>query len=442
MTKQLSCTFTYQNSYTKTISFKSLDENVATVSSTGLITAKSVGTARIQVSSASSKDTKTCTVTVTAPVTSITLNKTSLSLHVGEEETLSATVKPDNATDKSVTWVSSNTSVASVNNIGKVTAITPGSATVTCQANDGSEKKATCSVTVTSVPATSVTLNKTSLSLQVGEKETLTATVKPDNAADKSVTWTSNNSSVATVSTSGVVNAISAGTATITAKTSNGKSASCTVTVKNNYAEPINITLIETMSLEVGETWTIEPVITPAGASTTLTWWSDNEDVAIVSASGKVVAIGEGTTKIWVKTSNGKSASCNIMVTRLHNGDTFTAITDEGIEMTFKVISEEEKTCQVGDGDCAIDYSTFKLTIPSSVNNYRVISIGDNAFYDCKGLSYIIIPNSVTSIGAYSFKGCIGMITINIPNSVTSALVFANRFISEIYFLNGRKVMT
>ena len=121
------------------------------MSSSGLVTAKAVGTAIIKVSSSSSKDDETCTVTVTSantPITSITLNKSSLSLQAGQEETLTATVLPSNATDKTVTWTSSNTSVATVSTNGKVTAKAAGSATITCKANDGSGKQATCAVTV------------------------------------------------------------------------------------------------------------------------------------------------------------------------------------------------------------------------------------------------------------------------------------------------------
>ena len=178
------------------------------------------------------------TYTVQSPdikVTSITLNKSSLSLQTGQIETLTATVKPDNATDKTVSWTSSSTSVATVDNNGKVTAKAKGSATITCRANDGSGVQATCAVTVTdpNVPVTSITLNKSSLSLQAGQSETLTATVLPSNATNKTVTWTSSNTSIATVDANGKVTAVAAGSATITCKANDGsgKQATCAVTV-------------------------------------------------------------------------------------------------------------------------------------------------------------------------------------------------------------------
>ena len=167
-------------------------------------------------------------------VTEVKLDKTSLTLNVGDEETLIPTITPDNATDKSVTWESSAPSVADVavnaDGSATVTAVSAGTATITVTTEDG-DKTATCTVTVT-VPVTGVTLNKTSTSLYVGDTETLTATVEPSDATNKNVTWESSNTSVAAVDATGKVTAIGAGTATITVTTEDGaKTATCTVTV-------------------------------------------------------------------------------------------------------------------------------------------------------------------------------------------------------------------
>jgi hypothetical protein len=161
--------------------------------------------------------------------TGVTLNRTTLSLIVGDSETLTATVAPDDATDKTVTWSSNATAVATVAD-GTVTAVAAGSATITVTTANG--KTATCAVTVAAatVAATGVSLDMTTLSLVVGDSKTLTATVEPDDATDKTVTWSSNAQSVATV-TNGVVTAVAAGSATITATTANGKTATCAVTV-------------------------------------------------------------------------------------------------------------------------------------------------------------------------------------------------------------------
>ena len=169
-------------------------------------------------------------------VTGVTLNKTATSIVAGQTEQLTATVAPGNATNKNVTWESNKTSVATVDQSGKITAVAAGTATITVKTVDGN-KTATCAVTVTPassdpIAVTGVTLNKSNTSLNVGGTETLIATVAPGNATNKSVTWESNKTSVATVDQSGKITAIAEGTATITVKTVDGnKTATCAVTV-------------------------------------------------------------------------------------------------------------------------------------------------------------------------------------------------------------------
>ena len=168
-------------------------------------------------------------------VSGITLNKTALNLTIGASESLVATISPSNATNKDVEWTSSNTNVATVDTTGKVTGVSAGSATITVKTKDGS-KVATCNVTVKNsvIPVTGVTLNKTALNLVTGASESLVATISPSNATNKNVEWTSSNTNVATVDTTGKVKAISTGSAIITVKTKDGaKVATCNVTVKN-----------------------------------------------------------------------------------------------------------------------------------------------------------------------------------------------------------------
>lgn len=245
-TLQLTATVSPTNADNKNVSWTSNNPTVANVDQNGLVTAYSAGNATITVTTEDGSKTATCTVTVTEPaapvaVTGVSLNKSTTSIYVGASETLTATVAPADATNKAVTWSSNNTSVASVNN-GVVTGVAIGQATITAKTVDGNFT-ATCAVTVETAPiinVTGVTLNKTSLELQVGKNETLTATVAPSNAANKNVTWSSSNSGVASVS-NGLVTAIAAGTATITVTTEDGnKTATCSVTVTSGPPVPVS----------------------------------------------------------------------------------------------------------------------------------------------------------------------------------------------------------
>ena len=234
------------------------------------------------------------------PVAGVSLSQTSAKLHFGETLALTATVTPANATNKRVTWSSSDEAVATVDENGVVTAKTSGTATITATTAVGG-KKATCTVTVTHIVVTGVSLSMTSAMLEAGETLKLTATVTPANATYKGVTWSSSNEAVATVK-DGVVTAKAAGMATITVTTDDGgKKATCKVTV-------IDIGML-------------------AGATT--------EDVGkIAGADGKIYATkaaaeASGTTAVaviaYVGTSTGDAG---------HNNGLAIALADEG-EMNF-----------------------------------------------------------------------------------------------------------
>ena len=229
---QLLCTIYPSNASIKSVSWISNNPSVATVSSTGRVDAVSKGTTTVTVTTDDGNKVASCVVNVKqVSVSSVSLNKTSISLIIGESSHLIATVLPKTAANKKVSWSSSNASIASVDSEGKVTAVGVGSATITVRTDDGG-KTATCIVTVNPISVTGVSLDKTSLSMTVGDTQTLTATITPSNATNKAVSWSSSNTSIATVSYSGVVTAEAAGSATITVTTSDGgKKATCAVTV-------------------------------------------------------------------------------------------------------------------------------------------------------------------------------------------------------------------
>ena len=180
-------------------------------------------------------------ITGKVSVEEITIDKEVFEMAVGESTVLTATVLPPDATDKTLIWSSSDTEVATVDQEGKVTAISRGTATITATAKDGSDKSASCQVEVKQY-VTGITLNNTSLVLEIGQMTTLTATVTPSNANDKSLTWSSSNTDVATVSSSGVVTGVAGGTTTITATANDGsgKKATCTVSIPVDLSLPVS----------------------------------------------------------------------------------------------------------------------------------------------------------------------------------------------------------
>ena len=312
-TSQLRASISPSNATEKNVSWASSKQSVATVSESGLVSAVAEGTATITASVGGKSG--TCSVTVSKgviAVASVELDKASLELIEGESETLTATVKPNDATDKTVTWSTSNASIATVEN-GKVTAIKEGEATITATAGS---KSATCKVVVAKkvIAVSSVELNKTTLELVEEESETLVATVKPDDATDKTVTWSTSNASIATVE-NGKVTAIKEGEATITAA-AGGKSATCRVVVAKKVIAVESIELNKTtLELEEEDSETLLATVKPDEATDkTITWSTSDASVAMVEG-GKVTAIMEGTATITAKAGD-KSAECKVIVSK------------------------------------------------------------------------------------------------------------------------------
>ena len=249
-TLDLDCTVNGVGTFDDSLTYYMYEENgTASVDSNGRITALAEGEDYIIIeSNADSSVYAMISLTVTNPVTvsSVTISPSALNLDLNgtKTSTLTATVNGTNNPSQSVTWTSSNTSVATVTSGGFVTGIATGNATITATSVQDPSVSGTCSVTVTdsAIHVTGVSLNKASTTIIVNGSETLAATIAPSNATNKSVTWTSNNTSVATVSNSGVVTGVAKGETTITVTTSDGGySASCTVTVKTATTESYSI---------------------------------------------------------------------------------------------------------------------------------------------------------------------------------------------------------
>ena len=315
----LTATVLPEDATNQNVTWKSDKPEIATVDANGKVTAVKVGEATITVTTEDGGKTATCKVTVSetsVAVTGVTLNKATLSLIAGASETLTATVAPADATNKKVTWKSSDAAVATVDAAGKVTAVKAGEATITVTTEDGG-KTATCKVTVkaAAVAVTGVTLNKTALTLNIGASETLSATVAPADATNKKVTWKSSDAAVATVDTNGKVTAVKAGEATITVTTEDGgKTATCKVTVKPNLVSEITLAAL---AIYVGESKAITATVKPDDATNKeLTWKSSDESIATVDNTGKVTGkkIGTATITATAQDGSGVSGSCTVTV--------------------------------------------------------------------------------------------------------------------------------
>ena len=332
----------------KNVSWGSNNEAVATVDANGTVTAKRAGTAVITATSTNGK-TAGCTVTVSKkeiPITEVRLNKSTETLTEGETTTLTATVLPENTTyGKSVKWSSSNVAVATVDLMGKVTAKRAGTAIITAISENG--KTASCTITVnkkdTNITITEVRLNKSTETLTEGDTTTLTATVLPENTTDsKNVSWSSSNSEVAAVDANGTVTAKRAGTAVITATSTNGKTAGCTVTVSRKEIPITEISLDKSSAtLTEGETTTLTATVLPENTtySKSVSWSSSNSEVAAVDANGTVTAKRAGTAVITATSTNGKTAGCTVTVSKKE-----IPITEVRLNKSTETLTEGETT--------------------------------------------------------------------------------------------------
>ena len=242
------------------------------------------------------------------------LSMNSIRIEVGDSKKIGVSIYPFNATNKELTWSSSDDSIFTVNN-GTITAKKAGSANLIVKSNNGKMDTQRVIVNNKPIEVESITLNKTSISINKGETASLISTINPSNATDQSVTWTTSDKNVVRVN-NGVISGIGSGNATITAKSKNGKTVSCKVTVVNKNIDVEGISLNTTQaSLVVDNKIDLVATIIPSGASDkSVAWSSSNNKVAKVDSKGKVKALSPGKATITAKSINGKTATCEIEV--------------------------------------------------------------------------------------------------------------------------------
>ncbi len=311
----LAASVTPDNATNASVQWSSSAPDVATVDQNGKVTAVAEGQAQITASAGEHSD--ICTVTVTkaeVPVTSVKIFEGDLTIDKGTDTLLTAKVLPDDATDKTVTWTSSDENIVKVDQNGNITAVGVGEATVTASAGDVS---GACRITVKEpvVIVESVSISETSVTLKTGENTALSATVRPDNATDKTVTWSSEDTKIATVDQSGKVTAVAVGTTTVTASAGN-KFANCTVTVVSSTIEVESVTLSKSaLDMKTGQTATLAATVLPENATDkTVAWTSSDTKIVTVDQNGNVTAVTAGTATITASAGNS-SATCTVTVT-------------------------------------------------------------------------------------------------------------------------------
>ncbi len=401
-TVQLTATVTPDDATDKTVTWKSENTDVATVSETGLVTAVSIGSATITATNSAGQTASIEITVVTTPAEGISISAGgSTTLKASQTVQLTATVTPDDATDKSVTWKSNNADVATVSETGLVTAVSIGSATIT--ATNSAGQTATIEITVVATPAEGITISAGgSTTLKAKQTVQLSATVTPDDATDKSVTWKSENEDVAIVSETGLVTAVSVGTAVITATNSTGQSASVTIIVEKTLVESISLNN-ESLTMKIGETKVLSATVLPVTATDkNIKWMSDNEKIVKVSSIGEVTAVSVGVAKITAMATDGSkvSASCTVTVLPPENGEIiikgvyYRVNTPTGTATVIKGDYTGLETAEIVDG-----FSFYGI-------DCRVTSIEERTFYDCTALKEVVIPASIVTVCDEAFYGC------------------------------------
>ena len=262
-------------------------------------------------------------------------------LGIGEEITISATVKPSNACDKDVDWKSSDISVVSIQN-GVAKAVGYGTATIS--ASTFNNKVGKIKITVKETTAESVIISSAPTSLFVGETSKLECTIIPENVDDPTIVWASSNTEVAVISDEGEVTAKGAGTTTISATASNGVSTSIDLDIQIRDVEVVAITA-ERPTVGVGKKMFLTAVVSPENATfQELTWKSSDEALLTVAENGEVTALGCGVVTVTATATNGISNTIEIEITE--------ASTEQEMVEDNKV-QTDEPTEETTDGSSA-----------------------------------------------------------------------------------------
>lgn len=321
----------------KNVTYLSSDPEVASVDENGVVTALKGGTAEIVVTTVESSVKAVCTIVVREYVTSVKIEGSKDILNVGAELKLKLVVMAESATNKKVIWSSSNTSIATVDQTGKVTGLTPGYVVITAIAADGSGASDSVVIRVIN-PVTSITLSETKITIYVGDTHNIQAKINPENASIKGIVWTSDDENVAKVYPDGDVVGISPGRIMVhaTSTDTNDIVASCTVIVKPIIkASSISINSSEIIMLK-GKTRQLTARMYPINSNEWVNWLSTDTSVVQVDDKGNIITVGAGQCEVIAYSSEGTVQDSCIIYSmamsntslRLEQYDTFNLYVD------------------------------------------------------------------------------------------------------------------
>ena len=311
---RLNAAYAPEDSYSP-LTWKSSNKKVLTVDEGGTVKAVKEGIATVTIRTENGKK-DTVKIKVFDPLkpTKVELNRSgTVVLGVGEALQLEGVLYPETA-ESELSWTSSRAKCASVDENGRITALSRGTVTITVKTENGKKDNVKIKVVRPDIPDSIVLRESGTVSLAIGASLQLNAEILPA-AADSELSWTSSKSRFAEVDGNGLVTAISEGTATITVRTENGKKD----TVKIKVFDPLKPEKIElnedgTLTIHVGEKLQLSAGLFPDTAESALTWTSGSESRAAVDENGLVTGIKKGTATITVKTENGKKDSVKIRV--------------------------------------------------------------------------------------------------------------------------------
>lgn len=300
----------------KSVTYFSSDETIAKVDKNGVVSALKGGECDIVVTTNDRQLTAYCHITVKEYVSTIKLDKDFTYINIDSGTTLVATVGSDTASNKSITWSSSNTDIVTVDQGGYVYGKAIGTAVITATAADGGGAVATCVVQVVH-PVTGIKLGNSVLNMYQGETKIISVTVEPRGATVKALKWESSDPSIATVDEDGEVTAVAPGKCKVTATSTDGNNvtATCTVYVKSTVNATGMTLTPSTVNFRVGETRNLTVRTTPTNVTETISWITSDPTVVLVDGNGQITAIGEGAAVITAYGRvSGVQATCNVTV--------------------------------------------------------------------------------------------------------------------------------